>query len=73
MEYVIYQHQLKKSNKGQLPDVVTVYVSTTSDIGWHFDYTTDVMKSYRFEEFEYEDMKFYAQLLGMQHKPILLE
>lgn len=71
MQYVMYQNQLKPSlKKGEIPDIVKVYVSNTSDIGWHFDITREIDKAYRFEDFESDDMKGYCKLLGMQFKPI---
>lgn len=73
MGYLILQSFLVPSTiKGELPDIKYRFVSNTSDIGFHFDFTRIRKDAYTFDanDFTYEEVKEYAELLEMKVQPL---
>jgi hypothetical protein len=70
-QYVVCKGYLVPSKKrGELPDIVYEYVSNTSDMGVHYDFTVRKEKAYLFDDFELDRAKYVAWLLNMEVKEV---
>lgn len=71
-DYIVCSsHLIPSKIKGNLPDIVHIYIADDSHIGWHYTITNERKKAYEFDELEMEFAKFIADCWRMKVEKLI--